>query len=96
MNFKQVETFLWVSKLLSFSKTAQQQCTTQPAISSRIAALEAELGVTLFDRDRNNKVVLTAKGHELLPYAEKIIYNTLTKRSEAVGEAEIKILNVAK
>ena len=76
MNFKQVETFLWVSKLLSFSKTAQQQCTTQPAISSRIAALEAELGVTLFDRDRNNKVVLTAKGHELLPYAEKIIYNT--------------------
>jgi len=76
VNFKQVETFLWVSKLLSFSKTAQQQCTTQPAISSRIAALEAELGVTLFDRDRNNKVVLTAKGHELLPYAEKIIYNT--------------------
>ena len=76
MNFKQVETFLWVSKLLSFSKTAQQQCTTQPAISSRIAALEAELGVTLFDRERNNKVVLTAKGHELLPYAEKIIYIT--------------------
>lgn len=76
MNFKQVETFLWVSKLLSFSKTAQQQCTTQPAISSRIAALEAELGVTLFERDRNNKVVLTAKGHELLPYAEKIIYIT--------------------
>ncbi|GAA0404049.1 LysR family transcriptional regulator [Cocleimonas flava] len=76
MNFKQIETFLWVSKLLSFSKTAQQQCTTQPAISSRIAALEAELGVTLFERDRNNKVILTTKGHELLPYAEKIIYNT--------------------
>jgi len=76
VNFKQVETFLWVSKLLSFSKTAQQQCTTQPAISSRIAALEAELGVTLFERDRNNKVVLTDKGHELLPYAEKIIFIT--------------------
>lgn len=76
MNYKQVETFLWVSKLRSFSKTAQQQCTTQPEISSRVAALESELGVKLFDRDRNNKVVLTSKGHELLPYAEKIIFFT--------------------
>ena len=74
MNLKHIETFLWVAKLRSFSKTAEQQFTTQPAISSRIALFEKELGVRLFEREGNNVVTLTAKGRELLPYAEKIIY----------------------
>ncbi|MGH1441668.1 MAG: LysR family transcriptional regulator [Cellvibrionaceae bacterium] len=74
MNFKRIEAFFWVAKLASFSKAAEQQCTTQPAISSRIASLEEELGVKLFEREGNSKVFLTPKGHELLPYAEKIVY----------------------
>ena len=40
MNFKRIETFVLVATLLSFRKAAEQQYTTQPAISSRIAALE--------------------------------------------------------
>jgi len=63
-----------VAKLRSFSKAAKQQYTTQPAISSRIVALEQQLGVRLFERDGNTRVMLTPKGHELLPYAEKLIY----------------------
>ncbi len=47
MNFKRIEAFFWVAKLHSFSKAAAQQCTTQPAISTRIAALEEELDVKL-------------------------------------------------
>ncbi len=74
MNLKQIETFFWVAKLRSFSKTAEQQFTTQPAISSRIASFERELGVKLLEREGNNTVRLTPKGRELLPYAEKIIY----------------------
>ncbi|MFT6386659.1 MAG: DNA-binding transcriptional LysR family regulator [Cellvibrionaceae bacterium] len=74
MNFKRIEAFFWVSKLSSFSKAAEQQCTTQPAISSRIAVLEEELGVKLFQREGNSKVFLTPKGHELMPYAEKLVY----------------------
>jgi len=73
VNFKHIETFFWVAKLRSFSKTAEQQFTTQPAISSRIAAFERELDVKLFDREGNNTVRLTPKGRELLPYAEKIL-----------------------
>lgn len=73
MNFKRIEAFFWVARFRSFSKAARQQCTTQPAISSRIAALETELGVRLFERDGNTRVMLTAKGHELLPYAEKLV-----------------------
>jgi DNA-binding transcriptional LysR family regulator len=74
MNFKHIETFLWVAKLRSFSKTAEQQYTTQPAISSRIALFEKELGVKLFEREGNNTVTLTHKGRELVPYAEKVVY----------------------
>ena len=74
MNYKRIEAFFWVAKLRSFSKAAEQQCTTQPAISSRIAILEKELDVKLFERDGNAKVLLTPKGHELIPYAEKLVY----------------------
>ncbi|PPC77559.1 LysR family transcriptional regulator [Pokkaliibacter plantistimulans] len=75
MNFKRLETFVWVATLGSFRKAAERQYTTQPAISSRIQALEEELGVKLFERDGGpGPVALTAKGKELLPYAEKLIF----------------------
>ncbi|MCC4800052.1 LysR family transcriptional regulator [Enterovibrio norvegicus] len=72
MNLKRIETFVLVATLRSFRKAAEQQFTTQPAISSRIAGLEKELGVILFDRDAS-PISLTAKGRELLPYAEKML-----------------------
>ena len=73
MNYKRIEAFFWVAKLGSFRKAAEQQCTTQPAISSRIAMLEEELGVRLFERDGNSKVLLTLKGQELIRYAERLV-----------------------
>ncbi|BDU40776.1 putative Transcriptional regulator, LysR family protein [Vibrio nigripulchritudo MADA3029] len=73
MNFKRIETFVLVATLGSFRKAAEQQFTTQPAISTRIAGLEEELGVKLFDRDAS-PIVLTSQGKELLPYAEKMLY----------------------
>lgn len=83
MNLKRIETFVLVATLRSFRKAAEQQFTTQPAISSRIASLEKELGVTLFDRDAS-PITLTAKGRELLPLAEKILLSTdqFQKRAE--------------
>ncbi|KXF81903.1 LysR family transcriptional regulator [Enterovibrio coralii] len=72
MNLKRIETFVLVATLRSFRKAAEQQFTTQPAISSRIASLEKELGVILFDRDAS-PIALTAKGRELLPFAEKML-----------------------
>ncbi|MEH6473974.1 MAG: LysR family transcriptional regulator [Halopseudomonas sp.] len=84
MNFKRLETFVWVATLGSFRKTAERQFTTQPAISSRIAALESELGVKLFERDGGpGPVTLTAKGQELLPYAEKVIFMSEQLRKRA-------------
>jgi len=88
MNLKQLEAFLWVAKLGSFSKTAERLFTTQPAISSRITNLEAELLVQLFDREGGN-VRLSAKGRELLGLAEEALGAVQAMREHAGIAAEI-------
>jgi len=82
LNLRQLETFLWVATLRSFRKTAERLYTTQPAISARIANLETTLGVKLFVRDTGS-IRLTAKGQELLPYAERVLRMTETLRDRA-------------
>lgn len=72
MNLKQLEAYLWVAKLGSFSKTAERLYTTQPAISSRITNLEDELGVALFDR-AGGLVRPTSAGYALLPLARQAL-----------------------
>ena len=72
MNLKHVETFVWVATLGSFRKAAERLNCSQPAISSRIAALEDLLGVKLFERQAGS-FVLSAKGMELLPAANKLL-----------------------
>ena len=52
VDFKAIETFLWVVTLGSFRGAAQKLNTTQPAISQRIAQLEGDMGVQLLKRDR--------------------------------------------
>jgi len=82
LNLRQLETFLWVATLGSFRKTAERLYTTQPAISARIANLEDTLGTKLFEREPG-AIRLTAKGQELLPYAEKVLRMTDTLREKA-------------
>ena len=47
---KQIECFLTVSKYQSFSRAAQALFMTQPTVTHQIAALEEELGFSLFVR----------------------------------------------
>ncbi|WP_315737224.1 MULTISPECIES: LysR family transcriptional regulator [unclassified Bradyrhizobium] len=72
LDFRSIETFLWVVKLGSFRGAAQRLNTTQPAISQRIAQLERELGVKLLNRD-HRVASPTASGRQMLVYAEKLI-----------------------
>ena len=71
MNFKQIESFIWASRLGSFSGAARRLNTTQPAISMRISELEKSLGVTLFDRSTRSLQV-TPVGREFAEYAQRI------------------------
>jgi DNA-binding transcriptional LysR family regulator len=72
MDFDQLETFLEVARLCSFSRAAEKRFRTQPAISSQIRALEEEVGAKLLDRS-GGKVSLTASGKLFLKYAEETI-----------------------
>ena len=86
MDFDQLETFLEVARLSSFSRAAEKRFRTQPAISSQIRALEEEVGAKLLDRS-GGKVSLTAAGKIFLKYAEQ----TLESRKAvltAIAEAE--------
>ncbi len=64
-------TFIKVAETSSFSEAGSQLFLTQPAISKRIAALESNLGVRLFDRI-GRQVQLTEAGIRLLPKARRM------------------------
>ena len=61
MDFRILRYFLNVAKEQSFTKAAQQLHITQPTLSRQLAALEEELGVTLFARSGRN-ITLTEEG----------------------------------
>jgi DNA-binding transcriptional LysR family regulator len=72
MDFDQLETFLEVARLSSFSRAAERRFRTQPAISSQIRSLEEEVGARLLDRS-GGKVAVTAAGKVFQKYAEESI-----------------------
>lgn len=72
LNLKFLETFVWVARLRNFSLAAEKMCTTQAAVSNRIATLERDLGVRLFERDLRS-VRLTPHGQKGLAQAEEIV-----------------------
>src|SRR5581483_2644285 len=86
MDFDQLETFLEVARLCSFSRAAEKRFRTQPAISSQILALEEEVGAKLLDRS-GGKVSITGSGKIFQTWAEE----TLDARKAvvtAIAEAE--------
>ena len=72
MDFDQLETFLEVVRLSSFSRAAEKRFRTQPAISSQIRLLEEEVGAKLLDRS-GGKVSITASGKIFHNYAEESV-----------------------
>ena len=54
MTTKTLEYFLVVVKHLNISKAAKELFISQPALSKQISQLEAELGVSLFDRTKHS------------------------------------------
>jgi LysR family transcriptional regulator, low CO2-responsive transcriptional regulator len=86
MDFDQLETFLEVARLSSFSRAAERRFRTQPAISSQIRALEEEVGAKLLDRS-GGKVSLTAAGKLFQKWAEDSLVSRKSLLT-AIAEAE--------
>ena len=84
MELRNINTFLHIAELHSFSRTARQLGYSQSAVSSQIAQLEAELGAPLFDRV-GKTVRLTGAGETFLGYARTLLANGCFAVSEGAN-----------
>ena len=72
MQINQINAFLAVAELESFSLAAERLHITQPAVSKRIRQLESIVNAALFDRI-GKRSILTPNGHAFKPHAERIL-----------------------
>ena len=72
MDLKQLETFVEVAKLKSFSKAADRLFITQPTVTNHIQNLEKELGSVLINR-MGKTISLTKSGTLLYKNAMEIL-----------------------
>ncbi len=86
MNLRFAEAFWWVVTLKSVTRAAEKLHLTQSAMSSRIAALEEELGVLLLDR-RDKQFRVTVAGQRFFGYSEKLLALQREWRGELGGGA---------
>ena len=95
MDWDALLAFLAVAESGSFSRAAEQLHITQPAVSKRVQALEASLGVRLFDRV-GKRVFLTDGGRLLAPRARALVAEardteTLLKNLHARIDGKLKL-----
>lgn len=72
MDIRQLETFVWVARLGGIAEACKRLNVTQSTLSMRIKTLETDLRIRLFDRS-HQRLTLTAKGRDLMRYAEQIV-----------------------
>jgi DNA-binding transcriptional LysR family regulator len=88
VDIKQLHTFRTIAALGSFNKAADVLNYAQSTVSEQIKALEGDLGVTLFNRDKKN-ISLTPAGELFLQYAQKMINLEEEIRTEIKGSEEV-------
>lgn len=72
-NLEQMRLFVSVAEQRSFSAVARDMHRAQSAVSSAIAMLEADLGVSLFERSSGRQPRLTEAGTALLEEARELL-----------------------
>lgn len=72
MDTQLLAAFIAVAESQSFTRAADSLHLSQPAVSKRVTALEAQIGRSLFDRVGRG-ISLTDAGRTLLPFARKAL-----------------------
>jgi len=84
VELRQLRYFVAVAEELNFGRAAERLHIAGPSLSQQIKALERDLKVSLFDRDRRS-VTLTASGAALLPHARALVEGADALRRRAAG-----------
>jgi LysR family hydrogen peroxide-inducible transcriptional activator len=87
MQMHQIRYFLALCEELSFTRAARRCGISQPSLTNAIGALERELGGALFRR--KPLIALTALGHAMQPYLERIAQNADHAREAAQALAHV-------
>lgn len=95
MDFRHLRTFVTVAEQGTVSRAALRLRVAQPALSRQISALEAALGITLFDRVRR-RLVMTAHGEQLLADCRNILgaVESLSERARLLRRGDAGVLKV--
>ena len=88
MELRLLRYFLTVAKEQSFTKAAEQLHITQPTLSRQMAALEDELGITLFLRN-GKRISLTDEGILLKRRALEILHLEEKTLEELKGKEDV-------
>lgn len=81
MELRQLEYFLMVSDLASFTRAAERLYVSQPAVTNAVRSLEEELGIQLLDRSQR-KVTLTTEGQIFYRHIRNIMQGISTTLDE--------------
>ncbi|MGO4305366.1 LysR family transcriptional regulator [Cupriavidus sp. RAF12] len=93
---RQLRIFLALAESLNFSRTAEQFFVTQPSLSKAVKDLEAELGVTLFERSTRS-VRLTPAGERMTSLARRVVgeYDSGLQRLQSLADLEANHVAIA-
>lgn len=87
MDLKQLEYFVQVAEMGSFTRASSILSIAQPALSRQVRALEVELRHTLFERNGRG-VTLTQAGQHLLEHSRGILAQVERARLSLEGERD--------
>jgi DNA-binding transcriptional LysR family regulator len=95
MNFRHLRAFATIADVGGFARAAARLNLSQPALSRQIHALEAELGVPLFDRIAR-RIQLTSEGEDLLRRSRQLLTDaeSLGERARALRAGQTGVLRV--
>ncbi len=95
MELRQIRSFLSIAETLHFGRTAELIHLSQPALSLQIRALEEEVGVRLFERNRR-KTTLTAAGFAFRDDATRALsqLDQAVRRARLAADGKLGLLRI--
>ncbi len=95
MNFSQIKCFLTAAECLSFTRAADKLYISQPVLSRQIAAMESELGMELFIREKKT-IRLSPAGEIMAEGLGRLseAYQTLVDKAKAIHMGYAGSLNI--